>query len=373
MSAHTTTNLPQGRATAAPVPDESLCARLRAAEVAVLMGGVSGEREISLRSGASIARALRDGADGRGPARVHEVEIDADGAWRVEGKPLAPEVALARFPKACVWFLALHGGAGEDGTTQGFLSTAGRTHTGSGVGASALCMSKSWTRDVLRAAGLSVAPGLVIDAHAWSTTRDSLLQRIAAFGAGGLAVKPDGGGSSVATTILRAGGDVQVAIDRAFGAGARVLVEARIEGVEATCGVLGGRQDLPRALTPVEIVPHDGRFFDYDEKYSAAGAAEHCPPLSIGEATCERIRDAAVRAFRATHCAGYARVDFMVPHPGSGPLDTPAVPAPVVLEINTLPGMTDRSLLPLAAAQSGLGYRDLCLEILRLALERPTP
>jgi D-alanine-D-alanine ligase len=225
-------------------------------------------------------------------------------------------------------------------------------------------MSKAFSREVLRGAGLTVAPGVALDAHGWRTDRGGILERIAAFGADGVVVKPDHGGSSVATSIVRAAADVPAAIERALETDDGVVVEARIAGVEATCGVLGLARSGLRALTPVEIVPKDGRFFDYEEKYSATGAAEHCPPVSLGEETCTRIQSAAVRAFRAAGCAGYARIDFMIPPCGSGD------GVPVVLEINTLPGMTDRSLLPLAAKQAGMGFRDLCLEILGLALER---
>jgi D-alanine-D-alanine ligase len=114
-------------------------------------------------------------------------------------------------------------------------------------------------------------------------------------------------------------------------------------------------------------VPKAGRFFDYEEKYSASGADEHCPPITIGAATCARVQEIGLRAFRAAGCEGYARVDFMIPR-ARGTADG----EPIVLEINTLPGMTARSLLPRAAAEAGIGYRELCLEILRLAVERRT-
>jgi D-alanine-D-alanine ligase len=363
--------------------------RVRSAEVAVLMGGRSGEREISLLSGAAVAKALREDTDGRGPHLVHEVEIEADGAWRVGGRKLAPEAALAHLSRECVWFLALHGGAGEDGTIQGLLAATGRLHTGSGVAASALCMSKSHTRDVLRASGIAVARGFVIDALQWRDEKDQILAQVSDLGADGVAIKPDRGGSSVATSIVRAVRDVPAAIERALATDERVVIEACIVGAEATCGVIGGRGEL-RALTPVEIVPKAGRFFDYEEKYSSTGADEHCPPISIGSATCARIREIAVHAFRTSGCEGYARIDFMIPRAPSRRASSPrgVQPAemhahmhtemhagmraeePIVLEINTLPGMTARSLLPRAAAEAGLSYRDLCLEIVALAMER---
>lgn len=336
-------------------------------EVCVLSGGTSSEREVSLRTGAAVASALRED-DGRGPSRVREIEIRADGRWAVAGTLREPEFVLADVPRDAVWFLALHGGAGEDGTIQGLLRALGRRHTGSGVGASALCMSKTWTREVLAAAGLTVAPALRVEARAWRLSAPEILAAAARFGGDGYAVKPVHGGSSVATSIVEDTLALAAAIEGVLEIGDAALVEARIRGTETTCAVLGHARGELRVLTPVEIVPKDGRFFDYEEKYSSAGAAEFCPPRTIAPATVARIRELSEIAFRAAGCEGYARIDFMIP---SGP----GAPArePVVLEINTLPGLTDRSLLPLAAREAGLGYRDLCLEIVRLALEGESP
>lgn len=336
-----------------------------ALEVVVLMGGVSSEREVSLRSGAAIAAALRQNDDGRGPARVVEIEIRADATWWIAGEAHSAEEVMERTTRDAVWFLGLHGGAGEDGTIQGLLAALGRRHTGSTVGSSALCMSKRWTRDVLAAAGITVAPGLVIQPLDWKNRRDDVLARAAALGTNGYAIKPDRGGSSVATFLVRDRGELADKIGRVLATGDLALVEARVVGAEATCAVLGNARGSLRALTPVEIVPKDGRFFDYEEKYSASGAAEHCPPRGITPATCARMQELAARAFVAAGCDGYARIDFMIPRDERG-----VEGEPVALEINTLPGMTDRSLLPLAAREAGLDFRDLCLEILALAVER---
>lgn len=330
------------------------------ATVVVLFGGSSSERAVSLASGAAVAAALRDASDGRGPARVVTVEITANGVWMLEGEEHTPDEALSRLPREAVYFLALHGGEGEDGTIQGLLAASGRAHTGSGVAASALCMTKSWTRAVLVQAGLRVAPGLVIDAAQWGKDRAALLQHARTLSSNGFAVKPDRGGSSVATFVLGDAAGLEGAIEKVLATGDRALVEARIVGPECTVGVLGNR-GRSAALMPVEIVPKDGRFFDYEEKYSAGGASEHCPPRGIDESTCAVLRELAERAHGAADCEGQSRVDFIVPRGGG---------APVVLEINTLPGMTARSLLPLAAAHAGLSYRDLCLHLVQLARER---
>jgi D-alanine-D-alanine ligase len=337
---------------------------LALARVVVLSGGSSGERAVSLRTAAAIAGALRV-QDGRGPAEVRAVEIGTGGGWTIDGREESAAAFLARAPRDTVFFLGLHGGAGENGTIQGLLASSGFAHTGSGVAASALCMNKHWTRLVLQAAGLTTATARLVEAGEWGVARAAVLEELARFGSDGWSVKPNCGGSSVSTFLLAADADPAAAIDAVLATGDAALVEARIRGVETTCGVLGNAAGAARALTPVEIVPHAGRFFDYEEKYSSAGADEHCPPRSLAATACERLRELALRAHRAAACDGYSRTDFIVPRDASG-----AAREPVVLEINTLPGMTDRSLLPQAAAAEGLDFRSLCLEILALALER---
>jgi len=334
---------------------------VRDATVAVLFGGRSSEREVSLKSGSAVAAALRDVHDGGGPARVVDVEISPRGTWLFEGLEHPPAEALSRMPRATVFFLALHGGEGEDGTIQGLLAATGRVHTGSGVAGSALCLCKTWTRSVLADAGLTVAPGRTIHAAEWRSDAAGLLESVRSLSRTGWAVKPDHGGSSVATFVLDDAQDLRGAIEAVLATGDRALVEARIRGVECTVGVLGNRGGSVRALMPVEIVPKDGRFFDYDEKYSAAGASEHCPPRSIDAATCSALQALGERAHEAAGCEGYSRIDFIVPEAGG---------MPTVLEINTLPGMTSRSLLPLAAAHAGISFRGLCLRLVELALDR---
>ncbi len=329
---------------------------LRASTVAVLLGGRSSEREVSLRSGAAVLRALE-----RAPLeRLVALEIEPDGRWKIEGRALPALEALAELPRETLFFLALHGGEGEDGSIQGLLETQGLRYTGSGVGASALCMDKQHTRAVLAAAGLRVARGRLVHPLEWRTQRAPLLAELSALSQSGFVVKPNRGGSSVDTFVLEDGLGLEPRVSRVLATGDQALVEERIRGIETTCAVLGNARGELRALPPVEIVPKEGRFFDYEEKYSAQGAQEFCPPRSIPEATTQRLRELALRAHRAAGCDGYSRTDFFVPAEGE----------PVVLEINTLPGLTDRSLLPLAAAQDGFSFSELCLEILALALER---
>lgn len=329
---------------------------LRASTVAVLLGGRSSEREVSLRSGNAVLRALSGGS----VERVLALEIEPDGRWKFEGRSLSALEALAAVPRSTLFFLALHGGEGEDGSIQGLLATQGFLHTGSGVGASALCMDKQHTRAVLSAEGLRIARGLLVRPPEWRNARARVLAGIAAFGSNGCVVKPNRGGSSVDTFVVEDLRTLEPRIARVLETGDLALVEERIQGVEATCAVLGNAGGELRALTPVEIVPKPGRFFDYEEKYAAQGAQEFCPPRSIPGPRVRELEDLALRAHRAAGCDGYSRTDFFVPPEG----------APVLLEINTLPGLTDRSLLPLAAAQQGIPFEELCLQILALALER---
>jgi len=330
--------------------------RLRSSTVAVLLGGRSGEREVSLKSGAAVLRALTGGP----VARVLALEIQPDGRWKLEGQSLSALEALGRLPRETLCFLALHGGEGEDGSIQGLLETQGFLHTGSGVAASALCMDKQLTRLLLAAEGLRVARGALVRPLEWRTQRPWLLAELAGLSRGGFVIKPNRGGSSVDTFVIEDATLLETSVTRVLETGDLALVEERLSGVEATCAVLGNARGELRALTPVEIVPKDGRFFDYQEKYSSEGAQEFCPPRTLSAASCAWLCEIAIRAHRAAGCDGYSRSDFFVP--GAGP--------PVVLEINTLPGLTDRSLLPQSAAVHGFSFAELCLEILALALER---
>ncbi len=333
--------------------------------VAVLSGGRSGEREVSLASGAAVVEALRAGPGA--PAQVVPVELASDGRWRIEdAAPLAVAAAIERLARVDVFFVALHGGEGEDGTLQGLLRSLGKRFTGSDVGPSAACMDKVFARHLAASQGLAVARAVDFDRAQWLASRSTLRAELAALGGAGWVVKPRRGGSSVATALVEQPSAREGALERAIEAvletGDEVLVEERVRGVETTCPVLGNRDEELVALTPVEIRPHEGRFFDYEEKYSAGGARELCPPESLDAATVAEIGALARRAHRFFRLDGYSRTDFLVP-PGAGA-------RPVFLESNTLPGLTPRSLLPLSAARSGIAFDALCRRIVAAALRR---
>jgi D-alanine-D-alanine ligase len=329
--------------------------------VAVLMGGRSSEREVSLASGRMVMAALTrpgDPGDRRGPARVIGVEIRSDGRWVVGGRALLPGEAVVALGDVDVFFSALHGGEGENGSLQGLLTCSDMAFTGSGVIASAVAMDKVFARELVRAQGVRVAPAVVLARGTWPSPRaraqlEPLAER-------GCVVKPRRGGSSVGCSLALGLAELERALQRAFQEGPDVLVEAFVRGVEATGAVLEQPGGELLALPPVEIRPH-GAFFDYNEKYAEDGALELCPPSGLDDAACERVRAQALAAHRALGCEGYSRTDFIVPADGG---------EPVFLETNTLPGLTRRSLLPKSAAVAGIDYRTLCLWIAASGIAR---
>lgn len=338
--------------------------------VAVLGGGTSSERDVSLASARGVHSALAALCSSRtgSPSlrEVRAIEIELDGRWRVGERSLDAARALLELADVEVFFLCLHGGVGEDGTVQGLLSSAGRRHTGSGVRASALCMDKVALRGVAREHSVRVAPGVCVSAREWRASPLAELARLRAISREGWVVKPRCGGSSVNTAVVLEPSSLEPSLERVFASGDDALVEARVDGVELSCGVLETSEGEPRALTPIEIQPRGGKFFDYEQKYSADGARELCPPVSVDPSSVVRVRALAERIHRAAQCQGYSRADFIVPRVGAAP--NAAWGEPVLLEVNTLPGLTERSLLPQEAAAEGIGYGELCLRILAAAL-----
>ena len=322
---------------------------LRSRTVVLLVGGTSTERAVSLESGRALRSALEALRAAGRIGGLREVEIAEDGAWLEAGERHPALGCPGLKSDEVVVLLGLHGGEGEDGTLQGALRQLGLPHTGSGVAASALGMDKWTSRLVVEAAGLRVAPG-------WLASPGG--PTVAAEGAGPWFVKPRRGGSSVATTRVDSATDLEPAIEAVAATGDQALVEGAVEGVELTVGVLEDPDGTPEALPLVEIVPRAGRFFDFEEKYSAEGAREVCPPESLTPDQCARTAQLGLRAYEALGCRGYARVDFILPPEGEA----------VFLEVNTLPGFTPRSLLPQAAAAAGLGFEDLVERVLQRAL-----
>ncbi len=251
--------------------------------------------------------------------------------------------------------LILHGQFGEDGCIQGFLDTLGIAYTGSGLLASALAFDKAFAVHVLRGAGLATPKGICISDHAHVEKAIQEL-RFPVF------VKPVRGGSSVGMSLVRVPEDLAAALEFAFATDSRVLIEERVEGKEVSCGVLDlvrGDRVETMALPPTEIRPKSSPFFDYEAKYLPA-RSEEITPAPLPEPTLRRIQECAKRAHQALGCQGMSRSDFIVTPEGE----------PVILEVNTIPGMTPTSLLPQQAAAVGIDFAALLDELIEHALFR---
>lgn len=312
--------------------------RLTTLRIGVLMGGRSSEREISLRTGQAVYQSLlRRGYDA--------VSIDV-------GPRLPQDLAEQRVALA---FLALHGPGGEDGTIQGFLDTIGLPYTGSGVQASALGMHKVVTKTLLAAHDIPVPAGTVVPRGAvpsMTRTLTSAKLRLP------VVVKPASQGSTIGVTIVRQLNEWKDALALAHRYDAEAMVEAYIPGHEVTVSVLGAGSGSLTVLPAVEIVAPNG-FYDFTAKYQK-GQTRYLCPAPLPAAIVRRIKGLAQRTYQVLGCEGAARVDFRITPRGR----------PYVLEINTVPGMTETSLLPMAAAQAGIDYDSLVECILRSALDR---
>ena len=292
--------------------------------VAVLYGGISAEREVSLSSGTQVIAALRQAGFDVLPVDVRE-DLGA--------------IIAALTPKPDVVFNALHGRFGEDGAIQGMLDWMGIPYTHSGLRASAVAMDKVAAKAVFSAAGLPVAKGRVVAIDELEARDPLPLPYV---------VKPVNEGSSVGVEIIRAGDNRRVAVARAWRFGRVALAEEFIPGRELTVGVMGDR-----ALAVTEIIAAANNFYDYESKY-AEGGSRHVIPASMHPDAYARALDMALAAHRALGCRGATRADFRYD-------DTAGEPGRLVLlEVNTQPGLTPTSLLPEQAAHRGMDFPALC-------------
>ena len=296
--------------------------------IAVLMGGISAEREISLRSGVNVVSALKR-------AGVKTYGVDVRG-WE-------DLVALERRRPDAV-LLVLHGTGGEDGAIQGALQWMNIPYGGSDVLASALAMDKARSKELFKSLGLPTAPWALL-----RSPQDPLPKGLRTP----VVVKPNRQGSTVGISIVRQAAELPQTIRRAFGHDTQVLVEKFCPGREITVGVL-----VDQALPVIEIVPKT-EFYDYEAKY-APGRSEHIIPARLSTAALAKAQTLALQAHRALGCRGVSRTDFIVAQDGTMN----------ILELNTLPGMTATSLLPDAARAAGISDEEL---VLRLAVDALEP
>ncbi|MEX1186216.1 MAG: D-alanine--D-alanine ligase [Gemmatimonadaceae bacterium] len=329
-------------------------------KITVLLGGASSERDVSMASGLRIADALRtkrhevvlvDPAkgpiDAAAERALRERGVKTTPPSREELQALAILPTLTQLPEvtgADVVFLGLHGGQGEDGTIQALLDMAKIRYTGSGHLASALAMDKELSKIILRAAGVGTPDWLMAPA-----TKDEVLAELGLP----VIVKPSKEGSSVGLTVVRKIEDLAPAINEAFRHDDEVMIEKFIPGRELTVGMLG-----EEALPVGEIIPKH-EIYDYECKYTA-GMAEEVFPADIPAAVAADAQRQAKLAFRALKLGGCPRVDFRMAADGSL----------YCLEVNTLPGMTELSLIPQAAAAVGISFPDFCERIALLATDR---
>lgn len=302
-------------------------------KVAVLYGGTSSERPVSLVSGNAAISALREKGH-----EVTPVDVGADIAVTIQAlKSAAPDVV----------FNALHGPKGEDGAIQGVLEWMGLPYTHSGICASAVAMDKGATRMLLAAAGLPIAEGRVITPEELAEADPLPVPYV---------VKPVAEGSSVGVEIIRQGDNRRAEIAKSWRFGKEALVEAFVPGRELTAGVMGDR-----ALAVTDILPAEtAAFYDFEAKYKAGGS-RHVVPAELPESVTERALDYALRAHQILGCSGASRTDFRYDD------ETDTL---IVLEVNTQPGMTPTSLLPEQAAYCGISYPDLCDWLVQEALTR---
>ncbi len=295
-------------------------------KVAVLMGGWSAEREVSNWSGKNVHEALVR-------KQVSAVAVDATPAKILSLK-------ADGFDRA---FIVLHGGAGEDGSVQAALELQGVPYTGTGVAGSAIKMDKVAAKRIWKAEGLPTADFAVLKSVAEA---DAAGKR---FGFP-FVIKPVAEGSSVGVTIVKKAEQIAKAFADAHGEGRAVMAERFVKGAEMTVAILDGE-----ALPSIRIVPA-GEFYDYHAKYIAEDTKYHCPS-GVSAALEKKLGEIALQAFDLVGASGWGRVDFLVDGE-----------QPFLLEINTVPGMTSHSLVPMAAKARGIGFDDLCWAILETSL-----
>jgi D-alanine-D-alanine ligase len=306
-------------------------------KVAVLKGGSSLERIVSLRSAARVEDALWE--------LGHEaIGIDV-------GREL---VSRLRAERPDVVFIALHGPGGEDGTVQELLEILDLPYTGPGVAACALCMDKVAAKHEVRAAGLPTPDWAAFNATAFRElgAADTLEEIEGRLGFP-LVIKPASQGSSLGVEFASSRDEVPEALVAAFSYDDRVLLERYVKGRELAESILDGE-----ALPVVEAIPREEDFFNFEARYEI-GRTEYVCPAELGEAE-TRVRELATRTYETLGCTGFARVDLMLGDHG-----------PQVLEVNAIPGLTDTSLFPMAAEAAGIGFAQLVERILASARERP--
>ncbi|HET6819522.1 MAG TPA: D-alanine--D-alanine ligase family protein [Candidatus Limnocylindria bacterium] len=362
--------------------------------IGIVAGGRSAEHEVSVASAEAVLAAID-----RERYEPYLVYIDRQGHWHLPAGPapelagglagllgvdtpadhtahlaeeasalpatvsedaLAPRTALRSLAEVIdVAFLVLHGPYGEDGTLQGFLELAGIPYTGAGVLASALAMDKIVFKDLMRGHDLPVVDYTWFRRSDWTDAPDAVLANVAARIGPRSVVKPARLGSSLGMSVVHGPDELPGAITEALRYDSKVIVEAYVANArELECGVLGN--DQPQVFEPGEVRSH-GEWYDYAAKYTE-GLADVLPRADVSPVISRRVQELALAAYRAVDCAGFARVDFLVPED-----------AVYISEMNTIPGFTATSMFPKQAELAGIGFAQLVDRLVRLGLEREGP
>lgn len=317
-------------------------------KIAVICGGRSTEKEISQKTGQAVLAALNE-CD----YSTRLIDPSQEG-WTDELKTFSPQLV----------FIGLHGKEGEDGTIQGYLETLGYPYTGSGLLASAMTMDKVISQRNLREAGLRVPDFISLDKEDWKARKDhkeikEIEEKILSQIGLPLVVKAPSQGSSIGIYFVDTAAQLGPAIQAAFSYEDRILIEKKIVGMEITVSVLGNKD--PLVLPTLEITTSTGAY-DYQTKYTP-GLSQHIIPARLKKETRQRCRSMALKAYKTLGLSGFGRVDFMLDEKET----------PYILELNTIPGMTQTSLIPDAACHVGLSFKDLVEGICLLALDKPWP
>ena len=316
--------------------------------IAILVGGPSSEFEVSMKSGDAVYDAI-ESTDHRGT----KVVIDRGGLWGIHPEEVKSWADCA--------FVALHGTYGEDGTVQRVLEDANIPYTGSNALASALGMNKFLSMRVFQDIGLHVPHTKHITKIEWRKDYEKIIERIEKFLGYPCVIKPNNQGSSVGVFIIKTRKEMKHALGEVFLFGKDALAQEYVSGRELTCGVLDhGWSESAFPLLPTEIIPQSDHFFNYEAKYTPGASLEITPPENMERYMIRKIQQTALLAHRSIGARGFSRTD-MILEPG-GRL--------VVLEINTIPGLTSESLLPKAALASGIPFPKLIDIIIKSALFR---
>lgn len=307
-------------------------------KVLVLMGGTSEEREVSLNSGNNVYKALEQKG-----FQVEALDLSKDNLGRIAD--IAPDVV----------FIALHGKNGEDGTVQGYLDLLDIPYTGSGVATSAICMNKILTKKLLSYEGLPTPDFIIMKKKTFDQAAFVVRSLVQKFGLP-MVVKAATQGSSIGTYIVKKEDEILPAIEAAFQYDQDVLIEKYIDGILLTVSVLGNENPC---ILPIIEITSNNEFYDYESKYTP-GMCEHLIPARINEDLQNKIARISEETYKSLACRGFARIDFMVDRKGQ----------PYILEINTIPGLTNMSLVPDAARAVGISYEDLIERLVKLALEK---